>query len=107
MHGYQIGFPTLGVPPYDPVQSKRNSFTFKQNNLFVVLHAKDTKAVGLSKAVIKDVKAKFTENEAELKVSFSVPRIVVDGQYKGEGHYNALNFNSRGFFNMTFGKLSD
>lgn len=34
-----------------------------------------------------------------------VPQSMVEGYYKGEGRYNGLKIKSKGFFNITAGKL--
>lgn len=47
----------------------------------------------------------ITEKFLNVNLLATIPRIQIDGFYKGKGRFNMLNMNSRVFFNLTMGRL--
>lgn len=66
---------------------------------------KNTKVVGLKNTRVKSVKTQFTDNEMRALIDIEMPRIFIEGTYKGESRYTNIGYAPRGYFNMTAGEL--
>lgn len=65
---------------------------------------RNTKIVGLKHTKVTSVKTQFTDNEMRAMIDIEMPRIFIEGTYKGESRYTNIGYAPRGYFNMTAGE---
>lgn len=101
----QKGEPSIGLRPFDPLVWKNLRFSF--DNPIVLLSSlliRNTKIVGLKHTKVTSVKTQFTDNEMRAMIDIEMPRIFIEGTYKGESRYTNIGYAPRGYFNMTAGE---
>lgn len=79
---------------------------FRFDNPIVLLSSlvlKNFKIAGLSKTTVKSVKSDFGQNSMNAEIEISIPQVVVEGLYKGEGRYTNIRVAPKGYFNLTAG----
>lgn len=81
-------------------------FEYKQNQLTAKLNVKSAKIYGMSAAQIKDVRSNITENDMSLEIDVRFPKILMEGNYKGQGQLRDYRVKSKGFFNVTYCELN-
>lgn len=101
----QDGVEGLGIDAYEPMEMKNLRFQFTSPiTLLQSLVIKNMKVHGFSKSKINSVKTDFTDNEMRATIDVEIPRIFLEGFYKGEGRYSNLRYGPKGYFNLTAGK---
>lgn len=95
------GIPSIDFPAIDPFTQDSSYYEFKNEQMFGSMHIKNSKVYGMSRAQIKDVRAKADDNAFRMEVDLFIPKIISEGKYKGEGRYNVIKVVSKGFFNVT------
>lgn len=101
----QKGFEPLGISTFDPMVFKNMRFNFDSPIVLLSsLVIKNARVVGFSKAKINAVKTQFTENEMSAVIDVEVPRLFIEGVYKGQGRYTNLRYGPQGYFNLTAGR---
>lgn len=103
---FQQGLEQFGIPQFEPLSYDRLRFDFDSPILLLSsLRLKNFKVAGFGKTKVISVETNFTDNEMMATVVTEIPRIFVDGLYKGEGRYTNIRVAPKGRFNVTAGKL--
>lgn len=97
----QQGVPQLNFPAFDPYISDNVKAEYKSEDIYGSVFIKQPKMYGISRAQIKEVHSEITEDEMNLEVNILFPRIFMEGNYKGEGRFNGIHINSKGYYNVT------
>lgn len=98
------GIPQLDFESLDPYVIDNTVFNFKSDQYSGTLSVKSGKSYGLSRATIKDVRSEITDDTMKLDVDIFIPRIFIEGNYKGNGQLNTLRLESKGLFNVSMSK---
>jgi len=96
------GMNYLNIPPLDPYTVNGTTFEYKRGEIYALLTVKTATFHGMSKAEIKDVRTKITEDGMYTEIDVFMPRIYAEGLYKASGRFNTYKINSKGTFNITF-----
>lgn len=92
----------LNIPPLDPYTLNGTTFEYKRGEIFATFTLKTVTFRGMSKAQIKDVRTKITDDGMYTEIDVFIPRVYAEGLYKANGKFNSYKINSKGTFNMTF-----
>nr|QGN03643.1 putative odorant binding protein 9 [Conopomorpha sinensis] len=99
------GVPELGVPPIDPYHQEEIKVDYKNNQIVAKMVMKNVYVYGMKNAKIHDARLKADEDRFHLEIDLTSPKIVVTGDYHGEGRFNAYKVNATGQFNTTMHDL--
>lgn len=85
-----------------------SSLKFNFDNPIMLLSSlimKNFKVLGLGKTKVNSVNVKFPANGMMAEIDVSMPKIFVEGLYKGQGRYTNLQYSPKGYFNVTISEL--
>lgn len=66
---------------------------------------KNFKVLGLGKTKVNSVNVKFPAHGMMAEIDISMPKIFIEGLYKGQGRYANLQYSPKGYFNATTSEL--
>lgn len=95
----------MNFPAFDPYISENIKAEYKSDDIYGSVFIKQPKTYGISRAQIKEVHSEVTEDEMDLEVKILFPRIFMEGNYKGEGRFNGIHINSKGYYNVTMSDI--
>lgn len=64
---------------------------------------KNFKIVGLGKTKVNNVQVEFPQNQMRAVIDATIPKILIEGLYKGQSRYTKLNYGPKGYFNISAG----
>jgi len=96
------GLQALNIPPLDPLVHNNTVINFQRGQILQATGlVKTARVYGLSRAQIKRLKSKISKENVEVEIEAYVPRVFLEGTYKGEGRFNLLKMSAKGHFNIS------
>ncbi|NP_001036947.1 juvenile hormone binding protein an-0147 precursor [Bombyx mori] len=99
------GIEELDIPPLDPFFQDELKVEYKNNQIAVKMLIKNIYVEGLKGSTVHDARVRADEDNFYMEVDLSAPSIVIRGDFKGEGQYNALKVKAYGDFNTSMSDL--
>ncbi|XP_055637247.1 putative beta-carotene-binding protein [Toxorhynchites rutilus septentrionalis] len=100
------GIQSIGFPAIDPFSQESSYFEYKNDQIYGSLHIKNAKTYGMSRALIRDVRATAEDDAFRMEVDVNFPKLITEGKFKGEGRFNSIKVTSKGYFNITTSNVS-
>lgn len=91
----------MKFPALDPFIGDNIKTEYKTDDIYGSVFIKQPKMYGISRAQVREVHSEVTEDEMDLEVNLLFPRVFMEGNYKGEGRFNGIHINSKGYYNVT------
>ncbi|KAF7992942.1 hypothetical protein HCN44_005723 [Aphidius gifuensis] len=105
---FQENWPTLvrGIPEYkipvlDPFVTEVEHFNFEMGEVTGKMVVKNVQSYGAAKIQFHSIRPYHSENHFRLDIDFTVPKVLVEGDYKAEGSIGTLRHNGKGQFNVS------
>jgi len=99
---FKNGIPELNIASLDPFFLDEYLLNYEAGDIAGKALFKNVYTHGLSGIKILDVRSEIEDPEyLELEIDFFFPKVVGNGQYKGEGHIGNFPILGKGIFNAT------
>ncbi|XP_055713668.1 uncharacterized protein LOC129808032 [Phlebotomus papatasi] len=100
------GIPKLNISSIDPLPLIHSKFLYRASNtLLASLTVVRGNAYGFSETQVRRVRSQITDDEWKFNMDVAIPRLLMDGEYMGQGQFNELNLGSQGYFNLTLNRV--
>nr|AKM52555.1 odorant-binding protein 15 [Chrysopa pallens] len=100
------GIPELGITQLDPFIEPEITINFKQNQFQGHATMRNVRMYGFSNVLIKNVESELTDDKLAIDVDCFFPRLETEGNFKGQGSFNAIVLNTKGYYNMSMSEVS-
>ncbi|XP_033212571.1 uncharacterized protein LOC117170136 [Belonocnema kinseyi] len=95
------GIPELEIPQLDPFVINSIEQEFHNGILRGKMTVKNSKTFGASGHRFRSVKAHLEGDRFNIEMDVTVPKILLEGDYKGDGFISAFKIGGKGKFNVT------
>lgn len=103
----QDGYEPIGLKPIDPYVVETFDFKFAQGDLNFSITVHNISMTGFSIMKVKATRLRFKNNfhDMKLELSCTMPVLTMQANYEGVGKFLDIDFDSKGYFNVTMSKL--
>ncbi|XP_067014328.1 protein takeout [Anabrus simplex] len=101
------GFPELDLLPSEPAYIKELLVQYRNGNWTADMALKNTKTYGISGVQIHRVRTQLDDpKNFHAEIDFTMPAILVEGDYKVDAKLFGIPLNTKGFFNISMTNVS-
>lgn len=100
----QKGSKALNIPPIDPFVIEKSHVSYDNGVVQGQVALNSIKVYGLSRAEIKKVNTTITDTGLRSEMNVFIPRVFIEGSFKGSVKLNNLRMNPKGIFNISMSK---
>lgn len=79
------GIPEVNIPPLDPLVIEYTENEYQLGDVTGKFELRDVKTYGMAKTHFLAVRPRRSADRLNMEVDLEIPRIFIDGEYKGEG----------------------
>lgn len=99
------GISDLNVPPMDPLQMGKSSYSYNAGILQGRIAMRDVQIHGLSEGIVDKVGFRQKNNRVRLEIASHHPQMLAEGSYKADIKLNDMKLTPKGNFNITLRKF--
>ncbi|XP_070156333.1 protein takeout [Polyergus mexicanus] len=104
---FVAGIPKLDLPPLDPYFLEYQHTEYETGDLRADVTVKNVNIYGLSKITFLAVRPHHSDNAFRLEVDLELPKMLIEGNFKANGAYGALQIGGEGSFNISLEDIKD
>jgi hypothetical protein len=101
------GIPKLDLPPLDPYFLEHQHTVYETGDLRADVTVKNVNIYGLAKSNFLAVRPHHAADFFKLEVDLELPKMLIEGNFKANGAYGALQIGGEGFFNISLEDIKD
>ncbi|XP_072763889.1 protein takeout [Anoplolepis gracilipes] len=104
---FVAGVPKLELPPLDPYFLEHQHTVYETGDLRADITVKNVNIYGLAKCHFLAVRPHHSDDFFKLEVDLELPKMLIEGNFKANGAYGALQIGGEGTFNISLEDIKD